>query len=90
MRYVSTRGEAAPIGFLDAVLAGLAPDGGLYVPAEWPTFTKAEIAAFAGKPYAQVAAAVVGKFVGDDIPPKTWPRCARRPIRPSPTPPSFR
>jgi threonine synthase len=70
MRYVSTRGEAAPIGFLDAVLAGLAPDGGLYVPAEWPTFTKAEIAAFAGKPYAQVATAVVGKFVGDDIPPE--------------------
>jgi len=68
MRYVSTRGEAAPIGFLDAVLAGLAPDGGLYVPAEWPTFTKAEIAAFAGQPYAQVAAAVMGKFVGDDIP----------------------
>jgi threonine synthase len=36
---------------------------------EWPSFTAAEIAAFAGKPYAEVAAAVVGKFVGDDIPP---------------------
>ena len=47
MRYVSTRGESAPIGFLDAVLAGLAPDGGLYVPAEWPSFTAKEIAAFA-------------------------------------------
>ena len=70
MRYVSTRGEAAPIGFLDAVLAGLAPDGGLYVPVEWPSFTKAEIAAFAGKTYAQVATEVVGKFVGDDIPPE--------------------
>ncbi|PTT08893.1 threonine synthase [Caulobacter sp. HMWF025] len=68
MRYVSTRGEAAPIGFLDAVLAGLAPDGGLYVPAEWPSFTRAEIAAFAGMTYAQVATEVVGKFVGDDIP----------------------
>ena len=68
MRYVSTRGEAAPIGFLDAVLAGLAPDGGLYVPAEWPSFTKAQIAAFAGMTYAQVATEVVGKFVGDDIP----------------------
>jgi len=71
MRYISTRagsaGEAPPIGFLDAVLAGLAPDGGLYVPESWPTFTKAEIAAFAGRPYAEVAAAVLGKFAGDEI-----------------------
>lgn len=36
MPYVSTRGQSAPIGFLDATLAGLAPDGGLYVPAGWP------------------------------------------------------
>jgi threonine synthase len=40
MRYVSTRGESPSIGFLDAVLAGLAPDGGLYVPERWPTFTR--------------------------------------------------
>ncbi|MDB5457096.1 MAG: threonine synthase [Caulobacter sp.] len=69
MRYVSTRGEAPPIGFLDAVLAGLAPDGGLYVPESWPGFAPEEIAAFAGKPYAEVAAAVIGKFVGDEIAP---------------------
>jgi len=73
MRYISTRSgslrEAAPIGFLDAVLAGLAPDGGLYVPEQWPTFTHAEIAAFAGQPYAAVAAAVLGKFAGDEIAP---------------------
>jgi threonine synthase len=68
MRYVSTRGESPPIGFLDAVLAGLAPDGGLYVPERWPTFGPEEIAAFAGQPYAKVAATVIGKFVGDDIP----------------------
>jgi threonine synthase len=71
MRYISTRtgsgSEAPPIGFLDAVLAGLAPDGGLYVPETWPTFSQAEIAAFAGRPYAQVAAAVLGKFAGDEI-----------------------
>ena len=73
MRYISTRSgsgsEAPPIGFLDAVLAGLAPDGGLYVPESWPSFTPAEIAAFGGKPYAEVAAAVLGKFAGDEIAP---------------------
>jgi threonine synthase len=67
MRYVSTRGEAPAIGFWDAVLAGLAPDGGLYIPQEWPRFEPAEIAAFAGRPYAEVAAAAIGKFAGDDI-----------------------
>lgn len=68
MRYISTRGQAASVGFVDAVLAGLAPDGGLYVPETWPTFTDAEIAAFAGQPYADVAAAVIGAFAGDEIP----------------------
>jgi threonine synthase len=67
MRYVSTRGEAPAIGFWDAVLAGLAPDGGLYVPETWPTFSPGEIAAFDGKPYADIAAAVLGKFAGPDI-----------------------
>jgi threonine synthase len=37
MRYISTRGQAPPVSFLDAVLAGMAPDGGLYVPEEWPS-----------------------------------------------------
>jgi threonine synthase len=67
MRYVSTRGQSPSVGFVDAVLSGLAPDGGLYVPEEWPSFTHDEIAAFAGRPYAEVAAAVLAKFVGDEI-----------------------
>ena len=67
MRYVSTRGQSPSVGFVDAVLSGLAPDGGLYVPEEWPSFTHDEIAAFAGRPYADVAAAVLAKFVGDEI-----------------------
>ncbi|OYX31164.1 MAG: threonine synthase [Caulobacterales bacterium 32-69-10] len=67
MRYVSTRGGAAPVGFAETLLAGLAPDGGLYIPEAWPTFTADEIAAFAGRPYAQVAAAVLARFAGDDI-----------------------
>ncbi|MBB3891268.1 threonine synthase [Phenylobacterium haematophilum] len=67
MRYVSTRGQSPSVGFVDAVLAGLAPDGGLYVPQEWPSFTRDEISAFAGRPYAEVATAVLAKFVGDEI-----------------------
>ncbi|MET3527224.1 threonine synthase [Phenylobacterium koreense] len=67
MRYVSTRGEAPSVGFIDAILSGLAPDGGLYVPEAWPSFTRAEIAAFAGRPYAEVAAEILAKFVGDEI-----------------------
>jgi len=65
MRYISTRGGAPAVDFTDALLAGLAPDGGLYVPEAWPSFTKEEIAAFAYRPYAEVAAAVLGKFAGE-------------------------
>ena len=38
MRYISTRGEAPALGFIDVTLAGLARDGGLYVPESWPRF----------------------------------------------------
>ncbi|HXQ17218.1 MAG TPA: threonine synthase [Caulobacteraceae bacterium] len=67
MNYVSTRGAAPPVSFLDAVLTGLAPDGGLYVPETWPALSKAEIAAFAGRPYAEVAAEVIGRFAEGEI-----------------------
>lgn len=67
MRYVSTRGQSPSVGFTDAVLAGLAPDGGLYVPEAWPAFAHEKIAGFAGRPYAEVAAEVIGAFAGDEI-----------------------
>ena len=67
MRYVSTRGEAPSLGFEEATLAGLARDGGLYVPAAWPRLEAAVIASFAGLPYAEVAAAVMRPFVGEAI-----------------------
>ena len=69
MRFISTRGQAPAVGFTDAVLGGLAPDGGLYVPQDWPTFSKAKIASFAGLSYAAVAAEVLGAFAGDEIAP---------------------
>jgi threonine synthase len=67
--HISTRGEAPLLAFTDAVLTGLARDGGLYVPQAWPTIAPERIAGFAGRPYAAVARAVFGAFVGDEIPP---------------------
>ena len=67
MNYVSTRGSAPIAGFSDVLLAGLARDGGLYVPQEWPQFSASDIRAMAGKPYGEVAKAVLAPFVGDAI-----------------------
>ncbi len=68
MEYVSTRGEAPSLGFSDALLAGLARDGGLYVPREWPAFTKRQIRALRGKSYQEIAFAVLSPFVDGEIP----------------------
>ena len=65
MRYISTRGSAPTLSFEEVTLTGLASDGGLYVPEEWPTLSAAEIHAFRGLPYAEVAARVMTPFVGD-------------------------
>ncbi|MEI8145783.1 MAG: pyridoxal-phosphate dependent enzyme, partial [Alphaproteobacteria bacterium] len=67
MRYISTRGEAPVLTFADALLAGLARDGGLYVPETWPTLSADTIAGFSGAPYAEVAKTVLTPFVGDTI-----------------------
>jgi len=67
VRYLSTRGDAPPLGFIEATLTGLARDGGLYVPAAWPRLEPQAIASFAGRPYAEVAVEVMRPFVGDAI-----------------------
>ena len=67
MKYVSTRGEAPSLGFCDALLAGLARDGGLYVPESWPTLTKREIRALRGKSYQEIAFAILTPFVDGEI-----------------------
>lgn len=64
MKYISTRGQAPETGFAEACLAGLAPDGGLYVPKEWPRIAPARL----GEPYAEVAARIISAFAGDAIP----------------------
>jgi threonine synthase len=77
VRYVSTRGEAPPLGFMDVTLAGLARDGGLYVPETWPRLSAETIAGFAGRPYAEVAVEVTRPFVGDSISESDLSRLAR-------------
>ena len=67
MRYVSTRGEAQPLGFRDVVLAGLARDGGLYVPETWPQLSSAEIADLAGRPYPEIALRIIRPFAGGEV-----------------------
>lgn len=65
MKYVSTRGEAPVLSFEDVLLAGLARDGGLYVPETWPQLKRDEIAGFAGQPFHEVATQVLLPFVGN-------------------------
>lgn len=69
MRYISTRGQAEPVSFLDAVLAGLAPDGGLYVPEAWPSALNREgfRSAAATGHFSFTALNVLKAFAGDDL-----------------------
>ena len=69
MKYVSTRGDAPPLDLDEAILSGLAPDGGLYVPEHWPRFSDDDIAALKGLSYAETALRVMTPFVGDAIAP---------------------
>jgi threonine synthase len=77
VQYISTRGEAPPLGFMEVTLAGLARDGGLYVPREWPALDAARIAAFAGRPYAEVACEVISPFTAGAIEDAELARMAR-------------
>ncbi|WP_456385834.1 threonine synthase [Profundibacter sp.] len=63
MRYISTRGQAPELSFEEAMLTGLARDGGLYVPAEVPVMPAGDIAALAGLPYEEIAYRVMRPFV---------------------------
>jgi len=65
--HVSTRGEAPALSFTDALLTGLARDGGLYVPQSWPALPRDAVAAFAGRPYAVVAQTVMRALVDGEI-----------------------
>ncbi len=77
MKYISTRGEASVLGFSDAVLAGLARDGGLYVPEEWPQFSPADIRAMRGLSYPDLAVRILTPFLGGEIGPAVFERLVR-------------
>lgn len=77
MRYVSTRGEAPELGFADAMLAGLARDGGLYLPAAWPSFSASELRAMRGLAYPDLAIRLLTPFVGNDIAPDAFEKLLR-------------
>ncbi len=68
MRYISTRGQAPALDFAGVLLAGLAEDGGLYMPETWPSFSAEELRALRGLPYAELAARVMRPFVGEAVP----------------------
>ena len=77
MRYISTRGSAPVRDFAGVLLAGLAEDGGLYVPETWPHFGPADWRAMRALPYPDLAARVMQPFVGDSIPAATLLRLSR-------------
>ncbi len=69
MRYHSTRGQAPLLDFREATLAGLATDGGLYLPTAWPRFLPNEFEQLATASYAETAVTVLQPFVGDSLSP---------------------
>jgi threonine synthase len=70
MDYVSTRGAAPVLDFEGVTLTGMASDGGLYLPRDWPRFSQSEISSLRGLPYAELAAQVMQPFVGDSLSPE--------------------
>jgi threonine synthase len=64
VRYVSTRGESPARDFKEVLLSGLAPDGGLYLPEQWPVFSREEVATFAKQSYGEAAHGILSRFAG--------------------------
>ncbi len=67
LNYLSTRGQAPVLNFSGALMAGLARDGGLYMPASWPQIGASEISTLAGMAYPRLAAKVMSPFIGDAL-----------------------
>ncbi len=78
MRYISTRGQAPARDFPGVLLAGLAEDGGLFVPETWPSLSASDLRALRGLPYAELASRVLHLFVGTAIPAETLAAICRQ------------
>lgn len=70
MRYVSTRGGVEPIGFANAVMMGLATDGGLLLPESIPQVSAATLRRWAGLPFQELAQEVITPYIGEDLTPE--------------------
>ena len=81
MHYLSTRGRAPALDFEQATMAGLAADGGLYVPEAWPALSADEIRGLRGLDYAQLAQRLLARFVGDSIDADTLARLSAESYR---------
>jgi len=68
VKYISTRGATAPLEFEDVLLAGLAADGGLYVPMVWPQISEDTLRGMRGLNYTEIATRVITPFVGGAVP----------------------
>jgi threonine synthase len=75
VRYISTRGQAPARDFAGVLLAGLAEDGGLFMPESWPHLSPADLRAMRGLPYPDLAARVLHPFVGDTFPSELLSLC---------------
>lgn len=78
-RYISTRGDAANTSFADALLRGIAPDGGLYMPAAWPKLSSD--ATMKGRSYAEIAREAISPFIGDALPAGALDRALERLVK---------
>lgn len=78
MKYISTRGQAPSLNFEEVTLAGLARDGGLYVPDHWPSFSMAEMRAMRGLSYPELVVTVLRPFIGECVDEKTLAEMAER------------
>ncbi|MDP7426448.1 MAG: threonine synthase, partial [Rhodospirillales bacterium] len=68
MKYISTRSGAPDLAFDDVLLAGLARDGGLYVPESWPQFFDYDVRDLRGLSYQELAIRIMLPFLGGTIP----------------------
>ncbi len=77
MQLISTAGRAPRVTFREALLQGLAPDGGLYIPVSWPAVTPSELESWRGQNFPSLAVRLAHRFLSDEFPPDLIERLVR-------------